>query len=462
MKNPTMKNCTMKKLNTKTDLTEGSIAKGILLFSLPLMAGNLLQQLYNIVDTIVVGKYVGSVALAAVGSAYTLMTLLTSILLGLCMGSSVVFSQLYGSGQPQKVREAVANAFVLVGATAVGMTALVYLGLPSIIKWMNIPAEAVADIRDYLMVVFAGISFTFLYHFMAAALRSIGNSTTPLLFLLGSTVLNIGLDLLLVAVIPMGCFGAALATVIAQGAAALGIFVYVLLRGQEICPKREECRLQRGMLTRLAKVAVLSSVQQSIMNTGILMVQSLVNSFGVTAMAAFAAGVKIDSFGYSPAQDFANGFATFVSQNDGAGKKERVQKGIRTALGISILFCIIISIVVNLFAEPLLSLFIDRSNRRIMEIGVRYLHIEGSFYAGIGILFLFYAIFRGLEKPGISIVLTVVSLGLRVLLAYLFAPVWGLDAVWMAVPAGWILADLTGIFFLHKYTLNEKARNACC
>lgn len=439
-----------KRFNIKADLTKGSIPKGILLFSLPLMAGNLLQQLYNIVDTIVVGKYVGSVALAAVGSAYTLMTLLTSILLGLCMGSSVVFSQLYGAGEYRKVREAAVNAFVLVGAVSAGMTALVYLGLPSIIRWMNIPEEAVVDMTDYLTVVFAGILFTFLYHFMAAALRSIGNSTTPLFFLFGSTVLNIGLDLLFVAVFGLGCFGAAAATVIAQGAAALGILVYVLFRGKEICPKREECRLQRGMLKRLAKVSVLSSVQQSIMNTGILMVQSLVNSFGVTAMAAFAAGVKIDSFGYSPAQDFANGFATFVSQNDGAGKEERVRKGIRTALLISTLFCLVISLVVNLFAEPLLSLFMDEGRRDIMEIGVRYLRIEGSFYVGIGILFLFYAIFRGLEKPGISIVLTVVSLGLRVALAYLFSPVWGLDAVWAAVPVGWIAADVAGILFWHN------------
>ena len=434
-------------MNMKTDLTKGSITKGILLFSLPLMAGNLLQQLYNIVDTVVVGKYVGSVALAAVGSAYTLMTLLTSILLGLCMGSSVVFSQLYGAGEHGKMREAIANAFALAGCVSVGITVLVYAGLPAVIRWMNIPAEAVQDISEYLSVVLAGLVFTFLYHFTAAALRSVGNSAVPLFFLFGSTILNIGLDLLFVAVFSMGCFGAALATVLAQGAAALGIFVYMLLKEREICPRRAECRIQKQVLKRLARVSVLTGVQQSVMNTGILMVQSLVNRFGVTAMAAFAAGVKIDSFGYSPAQDFANGFATFVSQNDGAGERERVRKGIRTAFMLSILFCAVVSLFVNVFAEPLLGLFLDREDRAILEIGLRYLHIEGSFYIGIGILFLFYAIFRGLERPGISVILTVISLGLRVVLAYLAAPIWGLDAVWAAVPIGWIVADLAGFGF---------------
>ena len=306
------------------DLTRGSIRAGLIRFSLPLIAGNLLQQLYNVADTLIVGRFLGNVALAAVGSAFSLMILLTSLVLGLCMGSGVVFSQLYGEGNMDKLKTAITNAFCLIAALSLLLTVLSYALLDAFIVLLRVPPEAVPDITSYLRVIFAGIFFTFLYNFFAAALRSVGNSFASLLFLLLSTVVNIALDLLFVLVLHRGVAGAALATVIAQGLSAAGIALYFFFRLPELRPRRSNFRLDRPLLSRIASVSVLTSVQQSIMNFGILLVQSLVNSFGVATMAAFAAGVKIDSFAYSPAQDFANGFATFVAQNTGAGKPERV------------------------------------------------------------------------------------------------------------------------------------------
>ena len=308
------------------DLTQGSIRAGLIRFSLPLIAGNLLQQLYNVADTLIVGRFLGNVALAAVGSAFSLMILLTSLVLGLCMGSGVVFSQLYGEGSMDKLKTAMTNAFCLIAALSVLLTVLSYALLDAFIVLLRVPPEAVPDITSYLRVIFAGIFFTFLYNFFAAALRSVGNSLASLLFLLLSTVVNIALDLLFVLVLRRGVAGAALATVIAQGLSAAGIALYFFFRLPDLRPRRSNFRLDRPLLSRIASVSVLTSVQQSIMNFGILLVQSLVNSFGVATMAAFAAGVKIDSFAYSPAQDFANGFATFVAQNTGAGKPERVRK----------------------------------------------------------------------------------------------------------------------------------------
>ena len=438
------------------DLTQGSIRSGLIRFSLPLIAGNLLQQFYNIADTLIVGRFLGNVALAAVGSAFSLMVLLTSLVLGLCMGSGVVFSQLYGEGSRERLKTAIANAFVFIAILSLALTAASYALLNAFLSLLRVPQEAIPDIMAYLSVVFSGIFFTFLYNFFSAVLRSVGNSLAPLLFLLVSTVVNIALDLVFVLVFKWGVSGAAWATVIAQILSALGIGLYFLLRLPELRPKREHIRFSKPLLSRIASVSVLTSVQQSIMNFGILMIQSLVNSFGIATMAAFAAGVKIDSFAYSPAQDFANGFATFVAQNTGAGKPDRVRQGIREAALLSLGFCAVVSALVFVFARPLLTIFIDPGESAILDIGVHYLRVEGVFYVGIGMLFLLYAIYRGLEQAGMSVVLTVISLGLRVVLAYAFAPQFGVTAIWLSIPIGWFIADIVGIARL-KSALKKTA-----
>lgn len=431
------------------DLTQGPIRRGLILFSLPLIAGNLLQQLYNIVDTWVVGRFLGNVALAAVGSAFALMVLLTSLILGLCMGSGVVFSQLHGEGKPDRMKTAVCNAFGMIALITLLLTLLSYALLPGLLALMRIPQEAMPDITAYLNVVFSGLPFVFLYNFLAAMLRSVGNSLAPLLFLLVSTLVNIALDLLFVLGLHAGVAGAAAATVLAQALSAAGIALYVL-RMPTLLPGRRHMRRDGALLARIASVSVLTSIQQSIMNFGILMIQSLVNSFGVATMAAFAAGVKIDSFAYSPAQDFANGFATFVAQNSGAGRPDRVRRGLCEACVLSLSFCLLVSALVFAFARPLLTLFIDPAETEILAIGTRYLRIEGVFYAGIGLLFLLYATYRGLERAGMSVVLTVISLGLRVLIAYAFAPRFGVTAIWLAIPIGWFIADAVGLLGLTR------------
>ena len=280
-------------MNRTYDLTQGNIRRSLILFSLPLIAGNLLQQMDNVADTMIVGQFLGSVPLAAVGSAYTLMTLLTSILIGLCMGSGVVFSQLYGARELERMRTAIANAFLLIALLAVLLEIVVYCLLDHIIRWLNIPPEAVPDIRIYLQVILFGILATFAYNFFAAALRSVGNSAVTLYFLLFSSLLNIGLDLLFVLVFHWGVAGAAIATVIAQFSSAIGIGIYFFRRQPLLRPKRENMKLNLPLLRRISSVSLLTSIQQSIMNFGILMIQGLVNSFCVYAIAAFSAGVKI-------------------------------------------------------------------------------------------------------------------------------------------------------------------------
>ena len=307
-------------------------------------------------------------------------------------------------------------------------------------------------------MVFWGIGFTFLYNFFATALRSVGNSAAALWFLLCATIINIVLDLWFVTGLGWGVEGAALATVIAQAASAAGIVLYFLLKMGDLRPGLRHLKPDGGLLKRIAVVSVLTGAQQSIMNFGILMIQSLVNSFGVNVMAAFAAGVKIDAFAYAPAQDFANGFATFVAQNAGAGRADRVKRGLREAAMMSLGFCALVSAVVGIFAAPLLSIFIDPAQRDVMAVGMHYLRTEGLCYVGIGLLFLLYATYRGLERAGMSIVLTVISLGLRVVLAYWLAPSWGLDAVWWAIPIGWAVADAVGLAALKRCLAMLRSR----
>lgn len=357
------------------DMTGGGITRSLLLFALPMMAGGLLQQLYNVADTLIVGRALGRDALAAVGSAFTLTTFLTSVFLGLAMGAGALFAICIGRGD------------------------------------------------------------------MAA-------------------LLNVGLDLLFVLVCRWGVAGAAAATVIAQYAAGLGLTVYALRRCRELLPRRTDFRFDRRILRELLDLSLLTCVQQSAMNFGILLVQRLVDSFGPVVMAAFAAAVKIDAFAYLPVQELGNAFSTFAAQNYGAGQPERLRQGLRRATAVSAAFSCAVAALVVLFARPLMGLFVQAGETEVIAAGVLYLRIEGAFYAGIGCLFLLYGFYRAVQRPGMSVVLTVISLGTRVALAYALAGPVGEAGIWAAIPIGWLLADIAGYgYYLRHRTalLTPKA-----
>ena len=380
------------------NLTEGSITGKLLKFAFPLMIGNLLQQCYNIADTLIVGRFLGAITLA--------------------------------------------------------LNFLVVWKLGLIIRLLQIPAEIQGLMRDYLWIIFMGMVAAFLYNYFANLLRAVGNSVVPLIFLAFSAVLNILLDLLFVLVFHWGVKGAAGATVFSQYVSGAGIMIYYYVKFPHLRVNKCHMKWDTSILKEITGLSVLTCMQQSIINLGILMVQGLVNSFGTAVMAAFAAAVKIDSFAYMPVQDFGNAFSTFVAQNYGAGKKDRIRQGTGSAVKLSCVFCFVVSALVFIFAAPLMRIFIEASRPDIIEIGVGYLRIEGSFYFGIGVLFLLYGYYRAVNKPAMSVVLTVISLGTRVVLAYVLSavPAIGVKGIWAAVPIGWILADLTGLIYMRKVT----------
>ncbi len=427
------------------DLTRGPVMKTMLLFAVPMILGDLLQQCYNIADTLIVGRFLGADALAAVGSAFTLMTFLTSILLGLSLGSGAVFSIRFGQKDFARLREGVRASFALLAAVTAVLCALVYGFTEQILDFMRVTGVVRGLMREYLLVIFAGLPAIFLYNYYAALLRSVGNSTLPLIFLAVSAAMNIGLDLLFVVGFQRGVAGAAEATVLSQYISGAGIMLYTMKKRPDLRMRGAPLRLAR--VKEIASFSALTCVQQSIMNLGILLVQGLVNSFGTTVMAAFAAAVKIDAFAYMPVQDFGNAFSTFIAQNYGAGDEARMRAGLRGAVKASVGFSLLVSALLWLFGGALMGLFIDAGETAIIAEGVRYLRIEGSFYFAIGCLFIFYGLYRAVGRPGMSVVLTVVSLGARVALAYALSaiPALGVSGIWWSVPVGWFLADAVGL-----------------
>ena len=440
------------------DLTKGKISRCLVLFALPMIAGNLMQQFYNIADTLIVGRVIGKNALAAVGSAYTLMTFLTSVFLGLSMGAGALFSIYKGKEEKENLKAAVGHAFVLIMAVTIVVNIAVYVFMDPILLFLRVPKEVLADMKAYLLVVYAGLIAISLFNFFACLLRALGNSTVPLVFLVVSSVLNIGLDLLFVIVFSWEIRGAAAATVIAQCVSGVGILLYVCIKCREFLPAWKTLSYNKQILQEIMRLSTLTCLQQSVMNFGILMVQGLVNSFGATVMAAFAAAVKIDTFAYLPVQDFGNAYSTFVAQNYGAGNEKRIRQGTREAFGISIIFSIVISVLVCLLAAPLMGIFVSAKETAVIACGMRYLRIEGAFYLGIGCLFLLYGYYRAIDQAQMSLILTIISLGTRVVLAYILSAYIGETGIWMSIPIGWGLADVTGIWYMKKAVRQKKNR----
>ena len=437
-------------MNTKQDLTTGSISKKLWAFAIPLMCGNIMQQLYNLVDTWVVGKYIGDNALAAVGSAYSLMTFITSVILGLCLGCSAFFSIEYGRHNLKRLRGGKFISFIIIGTLSLIMTAILLLLNNKIIQILQVPNEIHPLISEYLFYIYIGIFASFMYNYFSNLLRGIGNSIVPLIFLCISVLLNIGLDIYFVAVLNLGIRGAAIATIISQYISGIGLMLYSEFHYPELRINRADIIFDKTIVSDISSLSGLTCLQQSVMNFGILMVQGIVNSFGASTMAAFAVAVKIDTLAYMPVQDFGNAFSTFVAQNFGAGKKNRIRQGIKESLKSVVIFCVLISILVFILARPLMLAF--TSGNEIVDIGTRYLRIEGSLYIGIGILFMLYGYYRAINIPKMSVILTIISLGIRVLLSYVLSPIGfiGVTGIWISIPIGWIIADTVGILYYFK------------
>lgn len=446
------------------DLTKGNITSKLWAFAAPLILCNVMQQLYNLADTWIVGRYIGDNALAAVGSSYTLMTFLTSVIFGLCLGSSAFFSVAFGERNVKKIKNGIFVSFTLIFAVTLILNFIAFWQIDGIIKILQVPNELFSMTKTYLYYVFFGIFATFIFNYFSNLLRGLGNSFIPLVFLSLSVFLNIGLDFYFVYSLHMGVKGAAVATVVSQYVSAVGMFIYTYYRYKMLRLKKEDMHFNKSIVKNIVSLSGYTCIQQSVMNFGILMVQGIVNGFGATVMSAFAVAVKIDTVAYMPVQDFGNAFSTFVAQNYGAEKHDRIKKGIKQSLLSVAVFCTVISTLVFIFAPNLMQIFISSAETEIIAVGVQYLRIEGAFYIGIGILFMLYGYYRAINKPKMSIILTIISLGTRVFLSYFLSKIdsIGVVGIWVSIPIGWFLADAFGTIYFFKNKkkkLNEKILN---
>ncbi|MCI9584485.1 MATE family efflux transporter [Clostridiaceae bacterium] len=429
------------------NLTEGKPLKLLFFFSLPMLLGNLFQQLYNMVDSIVVGNFVGADALAAVGASFPVTFLAVALAAGLSMGCNVVISQLFGANRIREMKVTVSTA--LIGQFFLSVAIMIVGGLlsPAILSLLKTPDNIMADSRTYLQIYFGGAVFLFIYNTLNGIYNALGDSKTPLYFLIFSTLANIYLDLRFVIRYQMGVAGVAWATLIAQGICA-GLSLLVLLIRLKKMPDEEDAPELKARLfdfsavKRIAHVGVPSMIQQSIVSLSMLFMQGLVNSYGSVFIAGYTAATKIDSLAMLPNMNFSNAMSSYTAQNIGAGKPERVKEGYKASICMVVVFSVALTTMIFLFGPNLLNLFMD-SNINVDSIGygMSYMRTVSSFYILMGILFVSNGLLRGAGDMGFFMLSSLGNLFCRVAIAYTLASRIGPGAIWWSIPIGWLVGS---------------------
>ena len=430
------------------DMTKGSPSRILFFFALPMIIGNIFQQLYNIIDSIIVGRYVGAEALAAVGGTYPLAFVCITIANGASIGCSVIIAQYFGGKEYGKMKRAIYTAIISI--TVISSVILLFgvIFCKEIVILMNTPNNILEDSYKYLLIYFLGVIFLFQYNIATSAFNALGNSKTPLLFLLLSSLINVILDLLFVVRYNMGVTGAAVATLISQGIAAFASLIYLLFKIKKIkCEVIEKKSIfDFKILKSMGKIAIPSILQQSIVSIGNLFVQGLVNSYGAIVMAGYSAATKIDSITILPMANMSNAVSTFTAQNIGGDKLHRIKKGYKVALVMIGVFCAIAAIILFFKGDNIMCLFVNKSgNKDVIDIGHNYLRVVSLFYFFMGLMVITNGILRGAGDMKVFLGSTCTNLGTRILIAYALSYFIGVRSVWWAVPCGWILASTVSV-----------------
>ena len=420
-------------------MTEGGIPGHLIRFAVPAILGDLFQLTYNTVDSVIVGKYAGAAALAAVGVASPLMNIAMFFIIGMGIGASVLMSEFYGAGDIPSLRRQFSTTLVMGSAfsAAVGL-ALFALSLP-LLRLCNTPSEILADTAGYLRIVALGMIVTSLYNILAAASRSIGDTRTPLICLVAGSLTNVGLDLWFVAGLGLGVAGAAYATVISQALSALLCAVLLARTAEPLIPERHQFRVDRALLRRTLKFSYATALQQAGVYVGKLLVQSMVNPLGVHAIAAFNAVNRLDDYALIPERDIASGETVLVAQNHGARNPERMMAGFKWAMLFEAGYGCLVSVLIFALAEPLMRLFVDASETEVVRLGVRYLRLMGFFYFLPGITNGLQGYMRAIGRMNLTMAVTYGQMLTRAVCTALLIRRLSLDAVPLACAAGWIM-----------------------
>jgi len=438
------------------DLTTGDETKQLIDFALPMLFGNIFQQFYNMVDSFVVGRFVGTSALAAVGTSFPIIFFMLALILGVSMGSTVLISQFFGAKDWKKLDDVVATSYIFLFVAGLLMTIIGLAAAPIILKLLAVPEGIMPEATTYLRITFAGILAIFGYNGVAAMLRGMGDSKTPLYILITATLVNVVLDLLFVIVFHLGVAGVAWATIISQGLSFIGALIALNKRNPYLRLDVKKLHWDKYSFSHMLRIGLPTGLQQTLVSLGMMTLSRIVNEFGPQTMAAFTAASRIDSIAAMPAMNLGAAITTFTGQNIGAGKPERVKRGHLSAIAVNSGISLLMTLTILLFGRRLMGIFTN--DPEVIGIGSSYLIIVGLFYVAFGIMFINNGVMRGAGDVFIPMINTVLALWLvRVPVALLFTRVFhmGSDGIWWSIPAGWMV----GMIFSTWYYRTGKWKN---
>ncbi len=419
-------------------MTSGRIMPQLVKFTIPLVLGNFCQLTYNAADSIIVGRYLGTNALAAVGVASPIMNIAIFFIIGICLGMSILMSEFFGAGNYIKLRHEVTTSIIGGGIFTLIVSLLGILFAKPLLQLLATPEVILADAVLFLRIILGGLIFTFGYNIYASSLRSMGNAKLPLYFLAVSALLNIVMDFLFILGLHMGVEGAALATITAEALSALFCWVYVELKVPLLRFRRKDWVFDHSLLRVTASYSFVTAMQQITLHLGKLMVQGAVNTLGVASIAAFNAVVRMDDYVMTPQQNIGHANTTFIAQNRGGGKFQRIMKGYLIGLRMEFIYTFIVSLVIFLCAKPIMELFLDKGEEEAIQAGINYLHIMAFIYWMPALTNIIQGLFRGMGKMKITLNSTFVQMLGRVIAAFPLAYWFGLKGIVIACFIGWI------------------------
>ncbi len=433
------------------DMTKGDTKKLLIIFAIPMIIGNIFQQMYNTTDAIIVGKYIGKSALAAVGVSNPIVALTTFFMMGLCIGMSILVSQFVGAKKYDELKREISTSLIM-GSIFTGVISVLCILLSkNFLILMGTPIDILKDANIFLKITFGGLIFTFLYNLYSSSLRSLGDSKTPLIFLILSTILNGIFCILLVAFFKMGIAGSAIATVVSQGIAAISCIIYVHLRIPEIRLGRKDLVVDMELLKQTIQYSWLSALQQASLYIGRLLVQGIINPFGTNTIAAYNTVNRVDGFFLAPGDSFAAAVSTYSAQNKGAGEYQRIKEGYYKANMLIVGFNLLVTFIVFFQAENIMRFFIQGSEREVIKIGVDYLHRMSMFYILGGLGVPLQGLFRGVGNLKVTLISTVLSIVTRITLSYTLTPFLGVTSVIYGTVIGWLFLVTFGTIMRIKY-----------
>ncbi|PKL25136.1 MAG: MATE family efflux transporter [Spirochaetae bacterium HGW-Spirochaetae-3] len=440
------------------DLTEGGETRTIIAFALPMLIGNVFQQFYNMVDSVIVGNFVGTTALAAVGIAFPVIFLMVSLVMGLTMGTTILIAQYFGAKDEAKVRAAVDTGYIMLFWSGLVMSVVGALSTDALLTLLKVPADVFPEASAYLRIIFAGLLTMFGYNAISAIFRGLGDSRTPLYLLMAASLLNIALDLLFVVVFGWGVPGVAWATVISQGASFAGGLAYANRKNRLVSLSLKKLVFDGEIFRHSLRIGLPTGIQQTMVSLGMLALTRIVNGHGTATIAAFSAASRLDSFASMPAMNLSQAVSTFTGQNMGAGKTERVKRGHLSAVIIGGAISIVVGATVVVFGEGLMGMF--TRDAEVMAIGARYLAIVGATYLLFSTMFINNGVMRGAGDAFIPMINTILALWVvRIPCALLFSGPLGMgsDGLWWSVPAGWLMGAAFSTWYYRGGRWKRKA-----